>query len=397
MKLAIGIECVGASYSFAVLAKFSGEVILAERYPIPINASELPTNETGQRLFTLVKSTLARHQDSLSVKGFLKEGGRICAGIAGLQPGDDPVKEEIRRHAGLDKNSCVLTGDAEVLLPGATGALRGAVVLVGAGSVVYANGPAGAHRVGGWGPLLGDEGSGYYLGRKALHALTWYRDGYRKPCRELATAVKHCLDESPEEWGEAWRQIVAMHRPTGTCDHAWIDCLIPLIRWAIRRGLWRYAVSSLAPALISAAETEAHTHSSPKDRIAERIMRKSIDEHLRKRLDSAVDRAGLNGKSFPVVLAGGVFAHRQYFREEFARAVEAGRGTRYRSVNWHFNAPQGIYHTGAGALLYALSDREGEVPNQDMCYRINKTALDLLTAKHGGSPARPLRGCEQEQ
>lgn len=41
------------------------------------------------------------------------------------------------------------------------------LILVGStGSVAWAVGPKGGHRAGGWGPLHGDEGSGFWLGRE---------------------------------------------------------------------------------------------------------------------------------------------------------------------------------------------------------------------------------------
>ena len=51
------------------------------------------------------------------------------------------------------------------------------VVIAGTGSIAYGCSAEGFTRVGGWGPLLGDEGSGYALGRRALQTAARMADG----------------------------------------------------------------------------------------------------------------------------------------------------------------------------------------------------------------------------
>lgn len=53
----------------------------------------------------------------------------------------------------------------------------GALSLAGTGSFATANTGRSWHRVGGYGSLLGDEGSGYDIGRRALNACARMRDG----------------------------------------------------------------------------------------------------------------------------------------------------------------------------------------------------------------------------
>ena len=58
------------------------------------------------------------------------------------------------------------------------GAGKDAVVAIaGTGSIAYGCTAEGFFRVGGWGPLLGDEGSGYDLGRRALQTAARMADG----------------------------------------------------------------------------------------------------------------------------------------------------------------------------------------------------------------------------
>lgn len=60
---------------------------------------------------------------------------------------------------------------------GGAGSDPAIVVIAGTGSIAYGCAPEGFTRVGGWGPLLGDEGSGYDLGRRALQTAARMTDG----------------------------------------------------------------------------------------------------------------------------------------------------------------------------------------------------------------------------
>jgi glucosamine kinase len=72
----------------------------------------------------------------------------------------------------------LLSSDAEIALMGAHGERRGVLVLSGTGSAIYGVNAAGETAVaGGWGYLLGDEGSGYWIALQALQAVANAADG----------------------------------------------------------------------------------------------------------------------------------------------------------------------------------------------------------------------------
>jgi N-acetylmuramic acid 6-phosphate etherase len=72
----------------------------------------------------------------------------------------------------------------------------GLIVIAGTGSAVYGEAPGGRSvLIGGWGPLAGDEGSGYAIGREALRALTLVLDG-RASSSPLADALMSHLGVS---------------------------------------------------------------------------------------------------------------------------------------------------------------------------------------------------------
>lgn len=72
---------------------------------------------------------------------------------------------------------------------GALGDQPGAVVANGTGSVTLAVGPQGITRVDGWGHLLGDDGSGFWIGRQGLALVMRAFDG-RSPQTSLTNVVK---------------------------------------------------------------------------------------------------------------------------------------------------------------------------------------------------------------
>lgn len=69
-------------------------------------------------------------------------------------------------------------GDIEIALAAAFGDGPGILINAGTGSIAYARGPDGRlHRAGGHGWQLGDEGGGYWMGRRALAAAARAHDG----------------------------------------------------------------------------------------------------------------------------------------------------------------------------------------------------------------------------
>lgn len=92
---------------------------------------------------------------------------------------------ELRTTLGMHMD-LVIDNDARAALAAGTWGGSGIVLIAGTGSVAYAYPPSLAEpvRVGGWGYLLGDEGSGFDIGRKGLAAVLQDYDG-RGPRTEM--------------------------------------------------------------------------------------------------------------------------------------------------------------------------------------------------------------------
>jgi glucosamine kinase len=71
----------------------------------------------------------------------------------------------------------VITSDAHAACVGAHGGRDGGVVVVGTGTIGWAQLKGRQYRVGGWGLIVSDEGSGAWLGRELLRRVLWAHDG----------------------------------------------------------------------------------------------------------------------------------------------------------------------------------------------------------------------------
>jgi N-acetylglucosamine kinase-like BadF-type ATPase len=121
------------------------------------------------------------------------------------------------------------------MLCGWAGSLAGADginVIAGTGSMTYGRRAAAGLRVGGWGELFGDEGSGYWIGVRALRAFSKMSDGRaeRGPLhdvlsRRLAlTADIDLVGLVLHEWRGARQEIAALAPAVREAAQAGDDC-----------------------------------------------------------------------------------------------------------------------------------------------------------------------------
>lgn len=123
-----------------------------------------------------------------------------CFGLAGVdRPGDQaPFLEWAgSRWAGMH---AVFVSDARLVLAAGTPDGWGIGIICGTGSIAYGRSPGGrTTRAGGWGHLLGDEGSGYDIGLSALRAVVRAEDG-RGPKTSLKELIlKHWSLEAVQD------------------------------------------------------------------------------------------------------------------------------------------------------------------------------------------------------
>jgi glucosamine kinase len=113
----------------------------------------------------------------------------LCVGVAGA--GRDPERQELWQLLADRElaEDVVVYPDFAIALDDAFGEGAGILLISGTGSAAFGRGPDGRNaRCGGWGPMFGDEGSGAWIGRRALSVVTASADG-REPETALVGAV----------------------------------------------------------------------------------------------------------------------------------------------------------------------------------------------------------------
>lgn len=124
----------------------------------------------------------------------------MVAGVAGVGREENRVRfESLLFSTGLAERVRVET-DVDVAFYDAFATGPGILLVGGTGSVAQARTPGGRFiRVGGWGAMIGDEGSGWWIGIRALGAVLRAIDG-RGPETVLATTLPARLGtKSPAE------------------------------------------------------------------------------------------------------------------------------------------------------------------------------------------------------
>lgn len=212
----VGVDGGGSGSRARAVAASGRPLAEAEGPPAAVDPRD-PAGAAG-RVAALVRGVLAS-------AGARAPSAALCASLAGAG------RREPRRavgaalsEAGVARLVRVET-DVEAALRDAFGpAGDGILLAAGTGSVALARAGGRTARAGGWGPLLGDEGGGYDLARRALRAVARAADGRAPP-----TALSERL-----------RSTAGAEDPRA------------LIDWAA--GADRRELSALAPVVLAAAD-----------------------------------------------------------------------------------------------------------------------------------------------
>jgi N-acetylglucosamine kinase-like BadF-type ATPase len=117
----------------------------------------------------------------------------LSAGLAGVDFDGAGASEMEGLLHDLGFPSALVNGDMVIAHAGALLLKPGVIALAGTGSVVLGIGTQGERvKVGGWGPVYGDEGSAYRIGQMSLRAAAKMSDG-RGPQTALTEALLRML------------------------------------------------------------------------------------------------------------------------------------------------------------------------------------------------------------
>jgi N-acetylglucosamine kinase-like BadF-type ATPase len=209
----------------------------------------------------------------------------ICLGIAGVdRPNDAAVVRDIMQRIGLNSR-VVIVNDALIALETGAPGQPGVVIISGTGSIAYGRNTKGeAARSGGWGYVLGDEGSGYWIGRAALRAVLRAAD-----CRGPRTQLTPML-----------------------LDHFQVSQPQQLLHEVYHHHLKPSAIGALA-SCVQAAFSDG-------DEAAAGILRGAADE-LEGAALSVARRLELTTEVFTFILSGGIFRAVPWLAQELARRL----------------------------------------------------------------------------
>ena len=133
----------------------------------------------------------------------------LCCALAGAgRPPERKALETALQTQNVAR-TIIVVGDAEAALQDAFGIGPGILLIAGTGSAAWGRGENGQFaRCGGWGHLLGDEGSGYAIGLAALRTVVQAHDGRTGPTG-LTVVVKRTTNVSEVDGLIAWSASAA--------------------------------------------------------------------------------------------------------------------------------------------------------------------------------------------
>jgi N-acetylglucosamine kinase-like BadF-type ATPase len=220
-----------------------------------------------------------------------------CFGLAGAGR-----EVEQQRIANWAQNQGIATavrvvGDAEPILAAASPDNCGVALICGTGSLAWGRNRAGqVARSGGWGYLMGDEGSGYAIALAGLRAAMRAADGRGPPTDLLGAFMQKLGVDSPE-------QLVAkIYAPEMT----------------------RERLAELASVVFDFRST---------DEPAKRIVQAAVDD-LAEMVATVATLLQLPSQDFTLAMAGGVLVHQLNFLDFVVNSVSVRLHKGSRPAHW---------------------------------------------------------------
>ena len=183
----LGLDC-GGTKTHAVLVDWNGEV-LGEGFGGPSNPNASPMGTVRASIKEAVSEALGNFRGSVKVAcvsaaGTLGGMKDILEGILGeLLPGAEII---VKRDYEIAHVACFLFNP-------------GVVFIAGTGSIAYGINEEGKTvRVGGWGHLVGDEGSGFWVGKEGIRAALRAYDGRGRGTRLREYMLEYFKANTPD-------------------------------------------------------------------------------------------------------------------------------------------------------------------------------------------------------
>ncbi|MEP6906258.1 MAG: BadF/BadG/BcrA/BcrD ATPase family protein, partial [Gemmatimonadales bacterium] len=189
-ELVAGVDG-GGSKTRLILATETGEEIASVEGP----RSAMAPGE-AKRSSAVIADLM---KEALSIAGALEIPTILYGGFAGVGREDERRDLENELNGLGVADEVVVDTDAAIALVDAFGDAPGIIVIAGTGSVAFGRANDGTRaRCGGWGAVIGDEGSGAWLGRRALGVVAAAADGREGPTALTGSILTAAEVRSPE-------------------------------------------------------------------------------------------------------------------------------------------------------------------------------------------------------
>ena len=148
---------------------------------------------------------------------------RLCVGAAGISHGGETLSRALSTAFEGQFAHIQTISDAELALYAAHGGSDGVLLIAGTGSIGYRKTGQTLLRCGGWGHLIGDEGSAYAVAMAAVRTITQAADRGTPPPDALWNALqRHLGIQTPSEliafvYSHPKAEIAALCRTVSDC------------------------------------------------------------------------------------------------------------------------------------------------------------------------------------
>lgn len=368
MNLFMGIEAIASGHCRAVLSDDTGTVLSTGFLRQSMSLHTTDRGTLRQRLVLLLSEVLSRLNMDLGDLATTT----VCVGMSGVTvPYNEYVDiPDLFNEIRVSPRGLICKPDTHIVFASHARSTSGSVIICTMGSMAFVAREGEAFRVGGWGPAIGDEGSGYWMGRAVLRAIAEEVDR-RQTNSLLWKEVDQFLCEDNKPFSSWVSDSIAWSHLHDQFFEQKCDLRTAIFSFAHDLSLrntaeWRSFASSLVVPLMSAWRKEDKTARSIVDQAAQ-----SMASQFRE----TCQIAGVRANHGPLVLYGGVFSANPDFRTFLHEIIQHSSNA---NVSLIVPGSPGTMNPVYGALLLAL----GEPTNGRLALPRPEIIRQVQTSQH---------------
>lgn len=233
----------------------------------------------------------------------------VCMGIGGVDRAEERTRLQSWAEQKIAARAAIMN-DGEIVLAAGSPENWGVALIAGTGSIAWGKTRAGKiARAGGWGYLIGDEGSGFDLAQNALRAAVQFADGRAEATRLLAAILEYWNLENPPQ----------------------------LVTRVYRSGLKPADIATLAPLVVQIANEG--------DVVARRLLEQAA-EALATTIIAVARALNFDAEKIPLAITGGLLLETEILRMRLIEIAE--------SRGYHFAPVELVREPVAGAVRLAF-------------------------------------------